>query len=615
MKLPRPFAAVLLMTLFFTPRATAQPAADSNVAEASSGALSAPTIASLRFVGHHRVLDTTAAQDGWYTLGDDGLVVRWSSAGVPQAWNRIDDARYLVRWAGQLAALTNESLVAMDESTLEAGLREPHDNFVRCAGDDRFWRWRNGGELLHDSGLRGTETLHPAFEPVPEALCVVAGNQSMLVWLDGDELRVLQDDGSTRTLPWPLATPTLAAIDGDPVALATSEEGERVAVNLRDGLPASVEAREVSSGCLAWDESGGSACGPPTPEHWVTQSLLPQVIVPLRSVATDNTWIASWPGGWFVLDAAATTVMVRSAETGTLLGVTGGITPRVLMCRASNDGAQLVALSVHDGAEVASISLSECPGRHWFGDDAYMGSTPEGSLLFQDDAFALATVDSAVSASAPWGRNQITFVLGRVFDPSCPAQAAWTLERRAAEGEPEPILGAQCATEAILRPLLGDSGQIAGSVVLLRESRRWRSRGFALDGAALFDLTYRTDHPEELRWVYGTNGTVEVDDFAQLSTRVASGDSWSRVALNVHRGSTPVTLGTESLRMVRADGAVDCGGSSTGWWCFDEESFWVTEGIARQVVLVMSDGRLLGAQHPEFGERRRNTPFATIVDQ
>jgi hypothetical protein len=511
--------------------------------------------------------------------------------------------------------LTDEAVVALDDSTLESGLREPHDNFVRCADDNRFWRWRNGGELLHDAGLQETEALHPAFEPVPEAMCVVAGNQAMLVWLDGDELRVIVDDGVTHTWPWSLATPSLAAVDGVPVAIATDEEGARVVVSLRDGLAASVDSREVISGCLAWDESGLSACGLPTPEHWVTQSLLPQVIVPVRSVVTDDVWIATWPGGWFVIGAATSPVIVHSAETGTMLGVTGGTTPRVLVCRATNEGAALLALSVEDGAEVASVSLSECPARPWFGDNAFMGATPEGSILFQEDAFSLATVDSAVSASAPWGRNQITFVLGRVFDPSCPGQLAWTLERRVAEGEPEPVLGAQCATEAALRPLLDESGQIAGSVVLLRESRRWRSRGFALAGTALFDLTYRTDHPEELRWIYGANGTVEIDDFAQLNTRVASGDTWSRVPLHVHRGSTPVTLGTESLRLVRAGGTVDCGGSSAGWWCFDHESFWVTESIARQVVLTLSDGRVVGAQHPEFGERRRDTPFATIVDR
>ena len=330
---------------------------------------------------------------------------------------------------------------------------------------------------------------------------------------------------------------------------------------------------------------------------------------------SDGLWTATWPGGWFVVGAPAAEVQVFSAASDTIMGVTGGDTPRILACRAEDSSTQLLALSPLDGTEVARVTLGECPGRPWFGDDTFMGATSEGTVLFQDDVFTQSTLDSMVSASAPWGRNEITFVLARVFDPSCPAQLAWTLERRAAEGEPEPVLGAQCATEAELRPLVDDAGSIAGSVVMLRESRRWRIRGFALAGTALFDLTYNTSQPGELRWVYGADGSVQVDDFEQLTTRIRSGEGWARQALHVHRGSTPVTLGSESLLVERAAGRVECGGSGTGWWCYDDASFWVSDSIERQVVLVLSDGRVVGAQHPEFRERRRETPFAPVVDR
>jgi hypothetical protein len=607
---------LFLVAGFNTSPAMAQTAAENGEAEPVTAVIATPTIDSLRFVGHNRVLDTTSSlANGWITLGDDGLLVRWSASGVPQAWNRIDDARHLVRAAGQLAVLTDGALVPLDESTLQGGEPDAHDNFVVCAHDDRFWRWSTGNALYRYSGTSTPAVLHPAFDPAPEALCVVAGDKSMLVWLDGDELRVMTDDGVANAWPWSYATPSLVTVEGEPVAVSTDDNGERILVRLTDGQASTPGATETRSGCFAWAETGGSDCGPETPEQWITDAQLPQVVVPVRSVVSGESWIAAWSGGWFVVRPDATSVAVHSVGTDSMVGVVGGLSPRILVCRQRGENVELAALSPHDGAEVTTVSLSSCPVQPWFGDDAFMGATPEGTVLFQADTFSPGTVDNAVSASAPWGRNQITFVLGRVFDPSCPAQTAWTLERRAAEGEPEPVLGAQCATEAELRPLLDESGQIAGSVVMLREPRRWRSRGFALAGTALFDLTYRTDRPGELRWVYGADGTVEVDDFEQMTTGVASDDTWLRVPLHVHRGSTPITLGTESLRLERPEGSVQCGGSGAGWWCFDAQAFWVSESLARQVVLVMSDGRVLGAQHPEFVERQRNTPFASIADR
>ena len=616
LKTKRSTQRLLLAAGFYASSAIAQTAAENGEAEPVTQAVASPTIDSLRFVGHNRVTDTTpSSANGWITLGDDGLLVRWSASGVPQAWNRIDDARHLVRSAGQLAVVTDTALVPLDETTLQDGEPEAHDNFVVCSHDDRFWRWNTGEALYRHSGASTPAELHPAFDPAPEALCVIAGNESMLVWLDGDELRVIADDGAANAWPWSYATPSLVAVDGEPVAVSTDDNGERILVRLSDGQAPAPGAAEIRSGCFAWAATGGSDCGPETPEQWITQAQLPQVVVPVRSVISGDSWIAAWPGGWFVVRADAVSVAVHSVGTDTMVGVVGGASPRILVCRQQGENVELAALSSDDGAEIASVSLGSCPVQPWFGDDAFMGATPEGTVLFQADTFSRGTVENAVSASAPWGRNRITFVLGRVFDPSCPAQMAWTLERRAAEGEPEPVLGAQCATEAELRPLLDESGQIAGSVVMLREPRRWRSRGFALAGTALFDLTYRTDRPGELRWVYGEDGTVQVDDFEQLTTGVASDDTWLRVPLNVHRGTTPVTLGTESLRLQRPEGTVECGGSGTGWWCFDAEAFWVSESVARQVVLVMSDGHVFGAQHTEFVERRRNTPFASIVDR
>ena len=548
--------------------------------------------------GHATLVDISEASAGLYTLGDDGLVVRWDD--VPSATG--DEANHHVVRAvrqvpGGRAVLSGARVLVVADDRLRVlapeTLRVEGDTEIvaasYCGGVDHAWITEPDGRLVLLSGER---TGHPQRRVVPgvdargrstgrcaasdagvcvtfpvgdetsaerhEAFCVTSAGQPLdgsvaerAPWVrahveeDRVVFRTLGPDGAWYSSGMPAARP--------------ETDGRRATTPLGCALAGSGQGSR--QGCYARLDRARRVAGPPVAPAWLGVLPLPDALVAFHT------------SGWSRLSADGASLVTEpvwsDGSAGRIRGafVTAG-EARFVVCEPGSPGASWSVLDMGGRRVGTPLRTERCDGVvEQSGSDVHL-QLPGATARWSEGSW----VELSVAQTLPRPRDGVRAELTRGFAPHCP-EGAWSLEWARADGQGRvPLAEPWCGRSAHLRTLLGPGGRHLG-VVLIRESARgdlimtgWSGRGVVIAQTLLpsaWDVPWEVASDGDSVWASDGSRSVRARGAGAADVEEARVVTVGGALGRITRGSVNLTAGDESIALLLTERDAVVGSAAT----------------------------------------------------
>jgi len=594
---------------------SAQPGVDAtthtDAADSSPGAIA--------LVGHASVVATAQHADHIYSLGTEGLLVRWSLDSLqPERWVDVSGATWMTPSAGGLLVAFPEEIRVLNADTLSERASYAHTGALPCVGSRFAWSWHDGPDdvVVRLFTPNAVVVLQTETAPGSVARCSTSEDAAWVAWFDGGMARYHGFDGETWTsgaIPWD--------DDRDPqivgglrphyVHFTANREPYPVSIDT-GGAIGDIEARpDVWRACATYRPNGE-----PLPCTLVDAALGDRMLnaAPMSPIAVlidPEGIVVVERHGWTRIHGTVPPHVERQGRVDQrVYGVTADA--RVIVCVDEPDGARFGAWDVAENRELDYHRVSApCPS-HGFMDATGFGVVVDGTAIVYERGFRAEPATDQIAVTPSLGRSRIGFALTRGFDAGCDG-AAITLMRTRRGEVAEPVFGPQCETSARVVPLADALGEPIGVALVLNVANGARVLGIRYDGRTVTDAVHPEDVDAILRAVLAdaASGDPVLEIVTSSHGATAQGDV--SVLASHMTGSVRARAHGHELRLSTDETSITIQAMGRHLVVHDNGGVWFDTAAHHRLVVRLPDGRAEVSPRPDRWGQWREEVVADFI--